>query len=159
MEYKDFEKLYLSDPVTFHLALDMLMQNGRDAIAALSEQNLAAKVTRRMCSLFVTEKAVMTAKVVREFARLNSMELLTYASRCGIKLEDDPLDRPGVCPLCGGSLIYGEDASAHRPHAIGWTCENCGATGKESYREVFDCHYDVRDAAGNLVVERNKNKE
>ena len=87
------------------------------------------------------------------------MDLLTYASRCGIKLEGDPLDKPGVCPLCEGPLIYGEDASAHRPHAIGWTCEKCGATGKEAYREVFDCHYDVLDGTGKPAVGQNYSKE
>ena len=32
-----------------------------------------------------------------------------------------------------------------------WTCEKCGATGKEAYRMEFDCHYHVRNGKGDLV--------
>ena len=152
MEYKDFERLYRSDPVIFHLALDILMGSGRDAIASFSDQTLRAKTTHQLSLFFSDEKSEAAVEAVRNLAGLRNVDLLTYANWCGIKLESDPTDKPGVCPLCGGSLIYGEGASAHRPHAIGWTCEKCGATGKEAYREVFDCHYDV-------LVEQNKNKE
>lgn len=158
MEYEDFERLYRGNPVIFHLALDILMGSGRDAIASFSDQTLRAKAAHQLSSFFSDEKIEAIAEAARDFAGLKNMDLLTYASRCGIKLEGDPLDKPGVCPLCGGSLIYGEDASTHRPHAAGWTCEDCGATGKEAYREVFDCHYDVLDGTGDLVVGRNKNR-
>ena len=152
MEYKDFEILYRVYPVIFHLALDILMGDGRNAIESFSDQTLRGKAAHQLSVYFSDEKIEAVAEAVRDLAGLKNMDLLTYASRCGIKLEGDPLDKPGVCPLCGGSLIYGEDASAHRPHAIGWTCEKCGATGKEAYREVFDCHYDV-------LAGQNKNKE
>lgn len=97
-------------------------------------------------------------QLAKGFAGLSGMELLAYASRCGVKLEDDPADQPGICPLCGGKLDYGGDASANRPHAVGWTCESCGAAGKEAYREVFDCHYDVQNRDGELIVGRDQNK-
>ncbi len=35
MEYEDFEKRYRVDPVSFHLALDIFMESGRDAIEKL----------------------------------------------------------------------------------------------------------------------------
>ncbi len=49
-------------------------------------------------------------------------------------------DIEGVCPVCGGPLIYGENAAADYNGAIGWTCQDCGATGKEVYRQVFVSH-------------------
>ncbi len=158
MEYEDFEKRYRVDPVSFHLALDIFMESGRDAIEKLSEQELISSVTFRMSRLFVNENVAKVAKMARDLAGLKTMDLLSYASRCGVKLPDTPVGEPGVCPLCGGSLIYGEDAGADRPHAVGWTCENCGATGKEMYREVFDCHYGVRNSEGALVLHHNKKK-
>ena len=53
-------------------------------------------------------------------------------------------DIAGVCPVCGGPLIYGENVSTVKNGEVGWTCQDCGATGKEVYREVFDSHQDVR---------------
>jgi len=37
-----------------------------------------------------------------------------------------------------------------------WTCQDCGATGKEVYREVFDSHQDVRLGDGRPVPPREK---
>ena len=34
MNYNDFEKLYRSDAVVFHLAMDLLMESGRDLIGS-----------------------------------------------------------------------------------------------------------------------------
>ncbi len=156
MEYEDFEKRYRSDPVGFHLALEIFMGSGRIAIEKLSDQELISSAMSRMSSLFANERVAKVAKTARDLAGLKTMDLLSYASRCGVKLPDTTVGEPGVCPLCGGSLIYGEDAATDRPHAVGWTCENCGATGKEMYREVFDCHYGVRNSEGALVLHHNK---
>lgn len=151
MNYKEFERIYLGNPVVFHLGLDLFEQNGRDRITQSTDQELYTTAAVKLAGFFAENKIREAVKAAKDFAGLESMELLSYAARCGIKLEEDPADKPGVCPLCGGSLCYGEDASAHRPHAVGWTCDSCGATGKEAYREVFDCHYDLRDAGGHPV--------
>ena len=65
-------------------------------------------------------------------------------------------DIAGVCPVCGGPLMYGENAAADHDGAIGWTCQDGGATGKEVYRQVFDSHQDVRLGDGRLVPPREK---
>ena len=65
-------------------------------------------------------------------------------------------DIAGVCPVCGGPLIYGEGAAAVKNSEVGWTCQDCGATGKEVYREVFDSHQDVRLGDGRPVPPREK---
>lgn len=156
MDYKEFEQLYLDDPVVFHLGLELFEQNGRDRITQSSDQELYTAVAVKLAGLFAERRIRETVKAARGFAGLNTVDLLSYAARCGIKLEEDPVGEPGVCPLCGGSLTYGEDASAHRLQAVGWTCECCGATGKEAYREVFDCHYDLRDTSGRPVDKQNQ---
>lgn len=158
MDYNEFERLYRDAPVMFHLSMELFEDQGRKALSASTDQALCAAVREKLSRLFTEEKVRDIVKAAKDFAGLSAVERLSYAARCGIKLESDPVDEPGVCPLCGGSLIYGEDASAHRPHAVGWTCEKCGATGKEAYREVFDCHYDLRDAEGHPVDRQNQNQ-
>lgn len=56
MEYKDFEILYRGNPVVFHLALDILMGNGRNAIESFSDQTLRAKATHQLSIFFSDEK-------------------------------------------------------------------------------------------------------
>lgn len=148
MDFKEFEQLYRDDPAVFHLGLDLFERNGRIAITDSTDQELRTDTVGMLSGLYENHRIEKIMRAARDFARLSTIDLLACAARCVIKLESDPVDKPGVCPLCGGSLIYGEEASAHRPHAIGWTCESCGATGKEAYREVFDCHYDLRDSEG-----------
>lgn len=63
-------------------------------------------------------------------------------------------DIAGVCPVCGGPLIYGENAVSSKDGSVDWTCQDCGATGKEVYREVFDSHQDVRLGDGRPVPPR-----
>ena len=157
MDLKKLEQLYRSNPVVFCLGLDLFECYSRIAIESSTYQELRASTVGILSGLYENYRIEEIMQAARDFARLSTMELLTCAARCGIKLESDPVDKPGVCPLCGGTLIYGEDASAHRPHAVGWTCEKCGATGKEAYREVFDCHYDLRDAEGRPVDRQDQN--
>lgn len=158
MDYNEFERLYRDAPVMFHFGMELFEELGRNALSASTDQALCAAVTKKLSELLTTDKLLDVIKAARGFAGLSAVDRLACAARCGIKLESNPVDKPGVCPLCGGSLVYGEDASAHRPHAVGWTCEKCGATGKEAYREVFDCHYDLRDAEGRPVGRRNQNQ-
>lgn len=158
MDYNKFERLYRDTPVIFHLGMELFAEHGSDKISASTDQELCAAVTKKLAAFFADNKIMEVVEAARDFAGMSAVDRLSYAANCGIKLEDGPVDEPGVCPLCGGALVYGEDASAHRPHAIGWTCGKCGATGKEAYREVFDCHYDLRDAKGWPVNRRNQNQ-
>lgn len=156
MDYQDFEKLYRTDPVTLHLGMELLESRGRDALSVSTDQALCAAVTRRLSELLSADKVQAVVKAARDFAGLTGVERLSYAARCGVKLEDDPVDEPEVCPLCGGPLRYGEYEMMDECRIQNWTCEKCGATGKEAYRMDFDCHYYVRDSAGRPAVHNNK---
>ncbi|MCI8329345.1 MAG: hypothetical protein HFG02_06990 [Oscillibacter sp.] len=151
MEYQDFEKFYRTDPVTFHLGMELLEGRGRDALSASTDQALCSAVTKKLSELLTADKILAVIKAARDFAGLSAVERLSYAARCGIRLEDDPVDEPEVCPLCGGSLRYGEYEMMDESRIQNWTCEKCGATGKEAYRMEFDCHYHVRNGKGDLV--------
>lgn len=58
-----------------------------------------------------------------------------------------------VCPICGGmNLDYGCSEDDDHGRTFPWTCEDCGATGKEGYTETFDGnHYDVETGDGESV--------
>jgi hypothetical protein len=67
--------------------------------------------------------------------------------------KEDPSSgdaQEGICPICGGSIEYGERESVDEGAVYFWTCMKCRATGRAGYNEVFDGnHYDVRDGNGN----------
>lgn len=57
-----------------------------------------------------------------------------------------------VCPICGSmNLDYGCSEDDDHGRTFPWTCEDCGATGKEGYTEIFDYHYDVETEDGEAV--------
>lgn len=44
-------------------------------------------------------------------------------------------EQEGICPLCGAEVEYaGENIIDDDGGVFPWTCPNCGAHGKESYR-------------------------
>ena len=154
MDYNEFERLYRDAPVMFHLSMELFEDQGRNALSASTDQALCAAVREKLSGLFSEEKVWNIVKAAKGFAGLSAVERLSYANRCGIKLEEDPIDEPEVCPICGGTLCYGEPEITDGLREQNWTCEKCGATGKEAYRMVFDCHYHVRDSEGHPADRR-----
>lgn len=158
MEYQDFERLYRAAPIIFHLGMELFEERGRNALSTSTDQALCAAVTKKLSNLLTEEKVLDVVKAARAFAGLSAVERLSYAARCGIRLEDDPVDEPGVCPLCGGALRCGECEITEELRTQDWTCENCGATGKEAYRMVFDCHYHVKGRNGQITDRYHQKK-
>lgn len=158
MEYKDFETLYWSNPVAFHLGMELFLENGRDRIESNTDQELRKAVACKLSGFVAGEKLQEAVSAAKDFAALESVVLLSYAGRCGIRLEDEPVDEPGVCPLCGGVLEYA------LPFRSGdtirdWHCPDCGTRGKEAYQKVFDSHYNVMDCGCHMVDHRNQKKQ
>ena len=158
MDYNEFERLYRDAPVMFHLGMELFEDQGRNALSASTDQVLCAAVREKLSRLFSEEKIRDIVRAAKDFAGLSAVDRLSYAGHCGIKLEDAPINEPEICPVCGGALRYGELEIMDELREQDWTCEKCGATGKEAYRMVFDCHYDLRDAEGRPVDRRNQNQ-
>ena len=157
MEYKDFEKLYREDPMLFHLGMELFLENGRDRIESSTNEELRKAVACKLSGFVSGEKLQDAVNAAKEFAAMEVVALLSCASRCGIRLEDDPVDEPGVCPLCGGELEYPlpfRSADTIRD----WLCKDCGAKGKEAYRKVFDGHYNVLDSSGHMAEPRKRDE-
>jgi transcription elongation factor Elf1 len=59
----------------------------------------------------------------------------------------------GQCPLCDSeSIEYGSSEVEDDGMSYEWTCENCGATGKEWYSLQFDSHGNVQDKDGKEIL-------
>ena len=71
-------------------------------------------------------------------------------------MEFEDKDISGVCPVCRGPLLYGEGIVPDSGGSVSWACQDCGATGREIYREVFDHHEDVRLGDGRPGPPREK---
>lgn len=152
MDYKEFKRLYDGDRIVFMLGMELLLENGRNAIQKYGEEELIHVVREQLSNLFVPEKANEIVRAAKTFSQLQTAALLAYASKCEIQLGIEDEDTPGVCPICCGPLIYEEgacDALTAR-----WTCQDCQATGTEDYRKLFDGHRDVRLADGRPVPPR-----
>lgn len=53
------------------------------------------------------------------------------------------LSMKGICPLCNAKLKYVGVHELQDCSFIPWECPECGATGSEGYKRVFDCHENV----------------
>ena len=157
MDYHDFEKLYRTDPVTFHLGMELLEGRGQEALSVSTDQALCAAVRKRLSALLAEDKIMNVVNAAKDFAGLTAVERLDYAARCGIKLEDDPADKPDICPRCGSTVDY-DSCPPPGGRYIKWHCNACGASGKAGYRTVFDCHYEVTDSGGKPVDCRKQNQ-
>ena len=65
------------------------------------------------------------------------------------------VDAESVCPVCGKEITY--DGAINLDDDGGcypWTCEYCGATGKEGFNFAFDRHYNVQDKNGKPIPGR-----
>lgn len=152
MDYKEFKRLYDGDRIVFMLGMELLLENGRNAIQKHEEEELIQAVKEQLSNLFVPEKANEIVRAAKAFSRLQTAALLTYASKCDIQLGIEDEDTPGVCPVCCGPLIY--EGAADNALTARWTCQDCQATGTENYRKLFDGHCDVRLADGRPVPPR-----
>ncbi|MCI8399280.1 MAG: hypothetical protein HFF90_07755 [Oscillibacter sp.] len=157
MDYQEFKKLYCEDPVVFHLGMELFDAKGKDSIFSSTDQMLYAAVREKLSALLSENRLMDVVKAAKDFARLSAVERLAYAARCGVILEDGPVDEPGIRPLCGGGLEYlVEDGTGL--FIRDWRCKECGAIGKEGWRKVFDCHYNVWDGEKRMVNRQKLNK-
>lgn len=152
MDYKSFEKLYRTDPILFHLGMELFENVGRISMYSNTEAELRVDAVSIVDGYFQDYKLRRMIQAAKDFSSLSAVERIAYAARCGIKLEDGPIHKPGICPLCGGALRYGKCETTDKLRIQDWTCEKCGATGKEAHRMAFDCHYQVEGGKDQSAV-------
>ncbi len=148
MTLEDFNRLANDDQVTLILALELLLQNGRNTIQREEPSKLAADCKERLGNFFAEEMLWEVASVCQQLAALDTNILVDYIRRGSLDMKPPGAEEAGICPICGGELEYVDNIRSDNGGLAVWTCPNCGATGKEGYDEVFDQHYDVKDGDG-----------
>ncbi len=149
MKFEEFNKLACDNRMALLMAIDLLMQNGRTFVqeTATAEIISAMKVsTSNFIADVILDEIVSTAK---KLSPLKTCDVLDYVKRSELEFKKSGAQEAGICPICGGTLEYGEDEPIDDGGVIDWTCSDCGATGQEGYDKVFDKHYNVYDSEGN----------
>lgn len=148
MTLEDFNRLANGDRVTLVLALELLLQNGRNTIQREEPLKLVAACKERIGGFFVEGALQEIVDVCQQLAALDTNILVDYIRRGSLDMKAPDAEEAGVCPICGGELDYEDDIHTDDGGFFLWKCPACGATGKEGYDKVFDQHYDVTDGDG-----------
>ena len=148
MALEDFNRLANGDRVTLVLALELLLQNGRNTIQREEPLKLVAACKERIGGFFEEGALQEIVDVCRQLAALDTNILVDFIQRGSLDMKAPGAEEAGICPVCGGELEYVDTIRSDNGGFAVWTCPDCGATGKEGYDEVFDQHYDVNDGDG-----------
>lgn len=146
---EQFNRLAAGDRVTLVVALEILLQNGRNTIQREEPLKLVSACKERIGGFFMEEAIREIVDVSQQLAALDTNVLVDYIRRGSLDMKTPGAEEAGVCPVCGGQLEYIDTIRSDNGGLALWRCPDCGATGKEGYDEVFDQHYDVRDRDGN----------
>ena len=99
-----------------------------------------------MCKQTVTEETLPQVRSLN--TRKNVYRCNLCNARGNLDFRGPNAPRSGLCPICGCELDYDMPLALADGNHIDWTCQNCGATGKEGFQRVFTTHYDVCDGDG-----------
>ena len=67
MDYQDFKKLYIEDPVVFHLGMELFDAKGRDGIFTSTDQVLCAAVREKLSALLLESQLMDVVNVAKDF--------------------------------------------------------------------------------------------
>lgn len=148
MKFGDFNKLACGDRVTLISAIDILMQVGQNYVRETQLSEIVSEMKKGSGKLFSGDMLEEIAKIVQELAQLRTCKLLAYVKRSSLDFRGPDAPRSGLCPICGCELDYDMPLALADGNHIDWTCQDCGATGKEGFQRVFTTHYDVCDGDG-----------
>ena len=148
MEFKDFQYLTHGDPVTFLLAWNMLLENGRVSLREHDVSDLAAGLQVRMSNFMTEEKTRSVAETAKGLAELEPSLILHVLQRAShiITLPGEPQE--GQCPVCGGGLKYQTPVVDGHEVRRRYRCEDCAATGEEVLHWTCVGHTNVHTADG-----------
>lgn len=148
MTFGEFNKLACGDRVTLISAIDTLMQAGQTYIRGTEIAEIISELKKGGGNLFTEQMLERIAQIAKDLAQLRTCTLLAYVKRNRLDFRGPNAPRSGICPICGCELDYDMPLALADGNHIDWTCQDCGATGKEGFQRVFTTHYDVCDGDG-----------
>lgn len=111
MDFKEFNRLYRKDTISFLIALNLYLGYGSTVLRAGSREDLSGAAALEISSLFAEEKRDHIIETARKLAEMEPNDLIPYISQCGIRAGASSSDEPGVCPVCGGRIRYDHQGS------------------------------------------------
>lgn len=92
MDFKEFLRLYTGDPGTLHIAMELLLQNGRDRLIETAECEIVSSLKSVLSNLLTEEKLREVAETVKKLADLETSVLLVYLKRSALAAGDGERD-------------------------------------------------------------------
>lgn len=89
MDFKAFRRLYTGDPVTLHITMELLLQNGRKLLLESTEEEIVSSLKGALHNFFTDEKLRETAGIAKSLAALETGVLLDYMERAVLAVEKD----------------------------------------------------------------------
>ncbi len=85
MDFKEFNRRYRKDTVSFLLAMNLYLDYGATVLRAGSKEDLSGAAALEISKLFAGEKLDHIIETARMLAGLDPNDLIPYISRCGIR--------------------------------------------------------------------------
>lgn len=89
MNFKEFRRLYTGDPVTLHITMELLLQNGRKLLLESTEDEIVSSLNSALHNFFTDEKLREAAEIAKSLAALETSVLLAYMKRAVLAVEKD----------------------------------------------------------------------
>ena len=156
MDFKEFNRLYRKDTISFLIALNLYLGYGSTVLRAGSREDLSGAAALEISSLFAEEKRDHIIETARKLAEMEPNDLIPYISQCGIRAGASSSDEahPSCWPVCGGRIRYDHQGSSEWNFILTWQCLDCQATGEENHHLVFDAHYNLHEKNGDPIPRR-----
>jgi len=148
MKFDRFNQLAIGNRMVLLMAIDLLMQNGREFIQNTEKEELISGMKRVAGNLVAANVLTEVVVIAKDLARLRTCELLEYVKCSALTFTRPDQQEPGICPVCGSTIEHEVDSAADEGGFYRWSCPECGARGKAGYEKVFDRHFDVTDRDG-----------
>lgn len=149
MTFETFDRIACGDKVAVIMAMDLLLQNGRSFVINNREADLVAAMKSCTGNLIFEQKLQDIVSTAKSLAQLNTGILMAYIKKSNLDVSMPGGQAEGICPVCGSRIDYNDDIPMDDAGVRKWTCPDCGASGLEEYRKLFERHYNVMDGAGN----------
>lgn len=149
MTFETFGRIACSNKVAVIMAMDLLLQNGRSFVMNNREADLVAAMESCTGNLISEQTLQDIVSMAKSLAQLGTGLLLAYIKKSGLDVSMPGGQAEGICPVCGSRIDYNDDIPMDDTGVRKWTCPDCGASGLEEYRKLFERHCNVMDGAGN----------
>ena len=150
MKFDQFNQLAIGNRMVLLMAIDLLMQNGREFVQNTEKAELVSGMKRVAGNLIAENVLTEVVDIAMELTQLRTCELLKYIKCSALAFTRPGQQEPGICPVCGSTIEPVDDVPTDGGGFYQWVCSECGAYGKAGYEKVFDRHFDVTGGDGKL---------